>query len=315
VRRAIADTAYPAAVGGVRAVADSGGVDWQLDLERDGLLPGRLAHGHLRLHARKSIEARGLLVALVATEQWQFTRTDTDSDGRTRTETVTRREELRRVPVQLLGPTVLAEGETREFEVEVPVPPLGPASLDATVSALAWELEAKLDIPNGMDSGLGLAVRVLQPTALLRAGVVRVGQFALYEAADSATDEARATLELEPMPLCLGAPFRGRLTIETAAPMKLQEVRLELRVRVEATVPSGREETVTVWIGRLAGEGSFGGGSQALDFEGTLPPRDLPTIELPHGRTDAEFHVILAKAWTRDPHLVRHVAVCSTTEL
>jgi hypothetical protein len=302
-------------MGGLRATADSHGVDWELDLERDALLPGQLARGHLRVHARDSIDARGLLVALVATERWQFTRTDTDSEGHTRTETVTRHEELRRVPVQLLGPTVLADGETRDFDVEIPVPPLGPASLDATVSALSWEVEAKLDIPNGMDSALVVPVRVLQPTALLRAGVVRVGQFALHEAADSATDEARATLELEPMPLCVGAPFRGRLTIETDAPIKVQEVRLELRVKVQATVPSGREETVTAWVGRLAGAGTFGGGSQVLEFEGALAARDLPTIELPHGRTDAEFHVILAKAWARDPHLVRDVAVCSTTEL
>ena len=302
-------------MGGLRATADSHGVDWELDLERDGLLPGQLARGHLRIRARDQVDARGLLVALIATEQWQFTRTDTDSDGRTRTETVTRREELRRVPVQLLGPTILAAGETRELDLEIPVPPLGPASLDATVSALSWELEAKLDIPGGMDSAIVLPVRVLQPTALLRAGVVRVGQFALYAAADSATDEARATVELEPMPLCVGAPFRGRLTIETDAPIKVQEVRLELRISVEATVPSGRDETVTAWVGRLAGAGTFGGGSQALDFEGELPARDLPTIELPHGRTEAEFHVILAKAWARDPHLVRDVAVCSTTEL
>ncbi len=302
-------------MGGLPATADSGGVNWQLDLERDGLLPGQLARGHLRIRARQPIEARGLLIALVATEQWQFTRTDTDSEGRTRTETVTRREELRRVPVQLLGPTALADGETRDFDVEIPVPPLGPASLDATVSALSWEIEAKLDIPNGLDSSLVVPVRVLQPTALLRAGVVRVGQFALYAAADSATDEARATLELDPMPLCLGAPFRGRLTIETDSPIKVQEVRLELRVKVKATVPSGRDETVTAWVGQLAGEGTFGGGSQVLELEGALPARDLPTIELPHGRTDAEFHVILAKAWARDPHLVRDVAVCSTTEL
>jgi len=41
----------------------------------------------------------------------------------------------------------------------------------------------------------------------------------------------------------------------------------------------------------------------------------LPTIDLPHGRARAEFHVILAQAWAPDTHYVRDVAVATTTEL
>jgi hypothetical protein len=309
------DTAYHRPVSGLRATASSQGVDWELELDRDGWLPGQLARGQLRLRSRQDIDARGIVIALIGTEQWQYDQTRTDSDGRSHTETVTRRDELRRVPVQLLGPTHFAEGDTRELEFEMPVPPLGPATLEATVSAMQWELEAKLDVPNGMDSAIVVAVRVLQPTALLRAGVVTVGQFALYEAADSAADEATATLELEPMPLCAGASFSGRLSLELERPMELQELRLELRVKVKATVSSGREETITAWVGRLAGAGELGAGSHVLELRGDLPPRDLPTVELPHGRTDAEFHVILARAWARDPHLVRDVAICTTTEI
>jgi hypothetical protein len=202
---------------GIVATAESRGVDWRLELERDGLLPGQLAKARLRLEARKEIEARGLVAALIATEQWQYRRTQ--SNGKTtRTVTVTEQEELRRVPVMLFGPTNLRAGEVRELDFEMPVPPLGPATLDATVSALSWELEVKLDVPGGMDSAIVIPIRVLQPTALLRAGVVRVAQFALFEAADSATDGARGTLELDPVPLCVGAPFTGRLTIERIRP-------------------------------------------------------------------------------------------------
>lgn len=299
----------------LRATNEDHGVAWEVELERGNLLPGQLARGVVRVRAQRAIEARGLRAELIGTEQWQYTRTTTDGQGHTRTETVTRREELRRVPVLLEGALTLSAGEAREWSLELPVPPLGPATLDATVAAMAWELELKLDVPNGMDSGLAVDVRVLQPTALLRAGVVRVEQFALHETADSAAGEVRASLELDPMPLCVGAPFAGRLTIETGGPMELQEVRLELRVKVQATVSSGRDETITAWVGRLAGAGTFGGGTQVLALNGELPQRDLPTVELPHGRTDAEFHVILARAWARDPHLVRDVAICSTTEL
>ncbi len=197
----------------------------------------------------------------------------------------------------------------------MPVPPLGPATLEATVSRLTWELEVKLDRPGQPDSAIVVPVRVLQPTALLRAGVVRVGEFALYESADSAVGEARASVEIKPMPICVGAPIDGRLMIETRGQLDLQEIRAELRVKVRATVPSGREEELTVWVGRLAGPGPFGGASQALAFRADIPATWLPTIELPHGRTDATFHVILARAFARDPHLVRDVAICSTTEI
>jgi hypothetical protein len=40
----------------------------------------------------------------------------------------------------------------------------------------------------------------------------------------------------------------------------------------------------------------------------------LPSIDLPHGRARAEFHVILAQAWAPDIHYVRAVAVATTAE-
>jgi hypothetical protein len=297
------------------ATNDSHGVAWTLDLERDDLIPGQLARGRLRLDVRDDVRARGLIVALVATERWQHQESSNDGQGHTTTRTVTTARELLREPVQVLAPTDLRRGETRELPFEIPVPPLGPASLDAKVSRLDWELEAKLDVPSGFDSAIAIPVRVLQPTALLRAGVVHVAEFALYPTADSATDGARASLGLDPMPLCVGGPFSGRLTIETDGPLKLQEIRLELRVHVKATVSRGLEEDITAWVASLGGEGELPAGSHPYDFRGEMPDRDLPTIELPHGRTDAAFHVILARPMARDPHLVRDVAICSTTEV
>jgi hypothetical protein len=294
--------------------ADNRGVKWRLELERDALLPGQIAKGKLRLEVGKDIEARGLVAALIATEHWQVRRRQ-GSGSNSRTVIVTERDELRRVPVALLGPTNLRAGEVRDFEFEMPVPPLGPASLDAKVSGLSWELEIKLDVPNGMDSSIVTPIRVLQPTALLRAGVVRVGQFALFGAAEGATEGARGTLELEPVPLVIGKAFAGRLTIETDKPQKLQEIRVEVRVKAQSTVPSGLEEEITAWAGQVLGEAELPAGTRTIELAGELPVRDLPTIELPHGRTDATVHLILARAWKRDPHVVRDVAICSTNEL
>ena len=177
-----------------------------------------------------------------------------------------------------------------------------------------WTLEANLDV-RGFDPAVAMPVRILQPTALLRAGVVTVAQFALYPAADGEADGIRGSIWLDPSPLCVGAPFRGRLDLEMGEPREVQEVRLELRVKAEATVSGGRAETITLWVGQLAGEGQFGGDAETFEFAAQLPDISLPTVETEHGRSDAQFHVVIATAWARDPHLVRDVAICSTTEI
>ncbi len=196
----------------------------------------------------------------------------------------------------------------------MPVPGLGPATFEGTELSVDWTIEANLDVP-GFDPSVSIPVVILQPTALLRAGVVTVAEFALYAAAEGEADGIRGSIWLDPSPLCVGAPFRGRLDVESGASRKVQEVRLELRVLIQATVSGGRKETVTLWAGQLAGPGDFGGGAQAFPFAADLPALWLPTIETPHGRADAQFHVIVATAWARDPHLVRDVAICSTTEI
>jgi hypothetical protein len=297
----------------VEVSGSDAGVDFVVALERAELLPGRLATGSVRMTFREDRGVRGIVAALIATEHWQYDRTVTDADGHTRTETVTERREFQRLPVQLAGAGSYAKGQTAEFPLELPVPGLGPATLEATVAGLSWTLEIKADVP-GFDPSIEARVVVLQPTALLRAGVVTVGQFALWPSAEAAEGDAKAAIALDPVPLCIGAPFGGLLSIKTG-PTKLQEVRLELRARVEATVSSGRSETITLWTGRVAGEGQFGGAEQAMAFDGTLPALYVPTVRLPHGEAHAEFHVILAKALARDTHLVRDVAICSTTEL
>ena len=143
---------------------------------------------------------------------------------------------------------------------------------------------------------------------------MHVGQFALYESADVAADGVTGSIEFEPMPLVTGESFQGRIRLQVGERTKLQEIRAELRVHVEATVASGREETITAWSGVLAPEAEYHG-SIDLPIAGDLGPRPLPTVELPHGKAQATFHVILARAWTMDTHLVRDVTIATTREL
>jgi len=297
---------------GVHLTGSDGGVSFELNLDRSAHLPGQLAAGTVRLAFQRGTEFRGILASLIATEQWQWERTDRDSNGTTTTHTVTEMHELQRLPIRLEGPGSHAAGETRDFRLELPIPPLGPATFEAKVSRLTWRLEIKLDVP-GFDPSIETDFVVLQPTALLKAGVIDVAEFALWPSADAVSDGARASIALDPVPLCIGGEFGGLLSITTGT-TRLQEVRLELRSKVKATVSSGLSEEITLWTGRVAGEGEFGG-EKAMAFDGRLPETWLPTIRLPHGRSDATFHVILAKAMARDTHLVRDVAICSTIEL
>lgn len=87
-----------------------------------------------------------------------------------------------------------------------------------------------------------------------------------------------------------------------------------MRVLVEATVSNGRDETIATWSAVLAPEAEYLGEID-LPFTGELPARPLPTVELPHGRAQATFHVILARAWSPDTHLVRDVTIATTREL
>jgi hypothetical protein len=287
----------------------SGGADWELALASDRLLPGRLLEGHVSVTASRAIDARALVVTLRGEEKWRYN----VSDGKTTT-IHTGREGQPPVAVVVEGPLRLAAGESRAFAISVPVPPLGPATLDGREASMTWTIEAKLDIPNGTDSAIEVPVRVVQPVALLRAGVVHVGEFALYEDADAQGGGVAGSVDLDPVPLVAGEPFRGRLVLRPSGPMDLQEVRVEVRVRIESTVGGGRDETLTPFIATVSGPLRLDG-ERVLELAGNLDDLALPTIELAHGRASAHVHVILARHLARDPHLVRDVAIATTSEL
>jgi hypothetical protein len=288
----------------------SHGIRWRLELERAALLPGRLATGLVTVTADDDVAGRSLRLTLIGTETWQHEQMRSDGKG---TETVTSHVELPHVPIELEAPVTLTAGETRVFPFELPVPPLGPATVEATVLRVGWTLEAKID-RSGFDSRLEVPVTILQPIALLRAGVVRVAQFALFPEADAAAGDISGSVLLDPLPLVAGSPFRGRLVIRSPQPRGIQELRAEVRVQVESTGSGGKQETITPWAAVIA-SGIEIAGEQAFDVFGQLAPRLLPTIATAHGRTAATFHAILATAWARDPHLVRDVTIATTLEL
>ena len=294
---------------GIGWSGSSGGAAWQVELVTDRLLPGRLAEGRVTVTAERDIDARALVATLRGEERWRHV----VSNGKTTT-IVTSREDYPPVAVVVAGPLRLARGDVHAFALAIPVPPLGPATLDAQEAAVSWTLEAKLDIPNGSDSGIEVPVRIVQPVALLRAGVVRVGEFALYEAAGAQGGGVSGSVELDPVPLVAGEAFRGRLVLAPSEPMDLQVVRLEVRVLVESTVSGARHETFTPFEAVVSGPARLAGELE-IAVEGVLGERALPTLTTEHARATAQVHVILARLLARDAHLVRDVAIATTSEL
>jgi len=292
----------------------SSGVGWTLELADEDLLPGRLVDGRLRMAASRRVEARRLLVTLRGQEHWKYEVTTTDAQGHTHTETRTGTQDLPPEPVLVEETVELASGEVREASFQLPVPSLGPPTVVADVAGVDWTVEAKLDIASGRDSSISAPVRVLQPVALLRAGVVHVEAFALYPSADATNHGLTATIALDPVPLCAGAPFTGLVTLRSASAVRVRGVRAALRIMAKATVGGGLDQTITGWQASLAGAGTIDG-ELTFRLAGTIDPAAPPTTELPHGKVWARFEVVLDRAWARDPNLVRDVAVATTLAL
>ena len=176
------------------------------------------------------------------------------------------------------------------------------------------DARSELDVP-GFDPGVVLPVTLHQPTALLSAGVVTVGQFALWPSADAGENGISATLEIEPVPMDLGGPFKARIGLDVSSSLDVQEIRAELRVKAEATVSSGLNEEITAWSSVVSGSTRLASGHHDFMIEDALPEVALPTARLPHGQTSATFRLILARSWRGDPNLVRDVALATTREV
>ena len=265
-------------------------------------------------------EHRGVSVVLRCVERYRYdtTRMVSQAGGGMRSERVTRTgtEELARVEMTAAGPGHLTARQPETWHVAFEVPGLGPATFEGEELRCDWTLTTSVNLPMAIDEKEEWPVQVAQPMALLRAGVLDTGMYGLYPEAPANVDAHPAQIRLEPVPICLQSGFSGAFTVETAAPLAVQEVRLELRVKAEVTVSGGRHEEIIVWKGALdAPSGSFGGGLAEHPFGGAASGAWLPSIDLPHGRARGQFHVILAIAWEPDIHFVRDVALATTDQL
>lgn len=288
---------------------------WAVQLDPPVPLPGRSVDVSLTYTPDRDHEGRAVRALLRCQERYQYSRTEGTGSTAHRV-TRTGVEELARIEVAVAGAQRFVRGQPATWQATFDVPGLGPASFEGDALRCDWTLEANVDVPMGLDPLLVQPVHVAQPMALLRAGVIDTGQFGLFEDAPVNLDALPAQIRLEPVPISLQSPFEGVFTVEMAGRSEVQEVRLELRVLSEVTVPGGHHDEIVAWRGVLvAGPAAFGGPLGEHSFKADASGAWLPTVDLPHGRSRARFHVILAQAWAPDIHYQRDVALATTTEL
>lgn len=290
---------------------------WSIRVEPPVLMPGKPVTVSLGYTPIRDHESRGVRVVLGCIERYRYERSEMAPDGKgMRRVTHTGVEELSRVEVTAAGPGRFVRGQAQAWEVTFDVPGLGPATFEGEVLRCDWTLTTSIDIPRAIDEQIAQPVPVAQPMALLRAGVIDTGMYGLFAEAPANTDAHPAQIRLEPVPISLQSPFTGEFTVETAAPLAVQEVRLELRVIADVSVSGGHHEEIIVWRGGLeAASQTFGGALTRHPFRADASGAWLPSVDLPHGKARGQFHVILALAWEPDIHYVRDVALATTTEL
>ena len=297
-----------------------GGVDWDVQFAGGptALLPGGEVRGRARFTARRDIDSRGVIAALIGQAQWKV-QVSRRSGGQVETDAVWRSDDLGRAETRLAGPAHYTNGQTSEVEFAFAVPPAAPPSVDTGVLRVTWELEVKLDV-GGVDPSANIPVRVAVPTAALRAAAATLGLNALTPK----TDTAEASIEVNPVPLIAGRPFTG--VVESNEPLK--NARIEVKFAAEVTrgdgalagalqrdllnigSERGESETKSIWVGEPKDVGS-GPRGRRYEFSGQLPADASPTVQLANGRTTATIDIVVSRRFMPDRHIVREIAIAT----
>ena len=164
----------------------SNGLDGEITI-KDPVRIGEAIAGHIRVTARKDINARGAnvrLVGVLLTEQ-QESRQQHNGKGE-----LVGSEQWVEVHGSLIDelpfpepalPVTMYAGQTFESDFNLPAPNLGPPSAHMGSAILAWALDARWDISMGSDERVSALVEVKQNIDYLRSGAVPLDQGALFD--------------------------------------------------------------------------------------------------------------------------------------
>ncbi len=224
-----------AAIGLEELVAKSSdGIEGEITI-KDPVKIGEALAGHLKLTARKNINARGAMFHLIGAliVERQESREQRDSKGNViKSEQWTEIngsvfEDLALTDVAL--PAQPAAGQTFETDFMLPAPRLGPVTGHLGSAAIVWALDAKWDVSMGSDERVAALVNVKQNLDYLRSGAVRLDDGAMFDVYGSGD----ATISVKPLPpLLAGSEFE--VTVNWPGAGSGRGGRLELQADIDA---------------------------------------------------------------------------------
>jgi len=297
------------------------GVDWSITSEtgRFEAPPGGSLQVSISFRPQRALEARRVMAALVATEEYQYKQREhgqrEGSSSRTWGSA-----EIHRQEVQLLGPGTIGAGEMRGGPVAFSIPASGAPSFESAILRVRWKLIAWIDV-GGRDARTEQAVTVPQTiTQLNPADAVTMGQQVQVVA-----DDQPVSFWATPAPIRSGAPFSG--SVDVRSPLALSDVRIELRLTVATRMSGGLPgatllglaglgstagdritEHQVLWRGTLTDGGLVDGWHRYL-YAGQWPDAPVVTADFPHGEATATLDVILGRRLRPDRHITRPVAI------
>ena len=210
------------------------GLDGEITIKEPVKIGEALA-GHLKVTARKSINARGAMFRLVGglLVERQESREERDSKGN-----VIKSEQWTEINGSIFDdeplaeqalPAQLAAGQVFETDFMLPAPRLGPVTAHLGSAAIVWALEAKWDISLGGDERVTALVNVKQNLDYLRSGAVRLDDGAMFDVYGSGD----ATISVKPLPP-IAAGAEVEVTVSWPGAGAGRGGRLELQADVDA---------------------------------------------------------------------------------
>jgi hypothetical protein len=264
---------------------------------------GEAIAGHLKVTARKDINARSANIRLVGV---LLSEHDQSYEQRNDKGEVVYSEHWVDVsgsyideepfPEPML-PTTLAAGQTFETDFNLPAPRLGPPSAHMGSELLAWALDAKWDISMGGDERVSALVDVKQNIDYLRSGAVRLDAGALFDS----WSVAEGTIAVSPIPPAV-AGSDIEVTINWPGAGSGRGGRIELQADVKGPHPlSG-----VVLFSQAVDPAAFRGG---MSVRIPIPADAPPTLDDKGVVMSYRIRAIVDRAFRSDLALERALAI------